>query len=108
LDDLPSFKNRIYPADRFFKAMDALPPEDLRGVIPEPEKLMVPSGRITRVGISDEAVSGFIELGFEIQEGTERRVILTKGHEWAVWLLRSYLEKGSLEMHQKTETGTHS
>jgi hypothetical protein len=105
LDDLPSFKNRIYPADRFFKAMDLLPPEDLRSVIAEPEKFLSLSGRIIRVGISDEAVSGFIELGFEIQEGTGRKVILLRGHEWAVWILRSHLEKGGLEMNQKMETG---
>ena len=46
-----------------------------------------------RVGISDEAVSGFIELGFEVINGSQRKVILIKGHEWAVWRLRAHLEE---------------
>jgi len=54
-------------------------------------------GHIVRVGISDEAVSGFIELGFEIEDGTGRKVILLKGREWAVWELRSYLEEKEIE-----------
>ena len=42
--------------------------------------------------ISDETQSGFIELGFEFHNGTERRVVMVQGHEWAVWRLRSNLE----------------
>lgn len=105
LDDLPSFENRIYPADRFFKAMESLPEDDRRSAISQPERLLSISGRIVRVGISDEAVSGFIELGFEIQEGTSRKVVLLKGQEWAVWILRSYLEKRSLGLNQTTAKG---
>ena len=63
------------------------------------------SGHIVRIGISDEAVSGFIELGFEIEEGTRRRVILLKGHEWAVWILRSYLEEKGLELNKTSSKG---
>jgi len=102
LEDLPTFENRIYPAERFFKALDSLPEEDLGSVLSQPEGLLGTPGRIVRVGISDEAVSGYIELGFEIEEGTRRKVILLKGREWAVWILRSYLEEMSLE----TQTGS--
>jgi hypothetical protein len=105
LENLPSFENRIYPADRFFQAMQSLPKEELRSVISQPERLLSLPGRIVRVGISDEAVSGFIELGFEIQEGTSRKVVLLKGQEWAVWILRSYLEKRSLGLNLTTPKG---
>jgi len=93
LEDMPTFTNRIYTAERFFEALHSLPDEDLRSVVSQPDELLGASGRIVRVGISDETVSGYIELGFEIEDGTRRKVILLRGREWAVWMLRSYLEK---------------
>jgi hypothetical protein len=101
LDDLPTFENRIYPAERFFEALNSLPDEDLGSVISQAKELLNTPGRIVRVGISDEAVSGYIEIGFEIEDGTRRKVILVKGREWAVWLLRLYLEDMGAET-QKT------
>jgi len=92
LDDLPSFENRIYAAERFFNALSAFPEEVRRSMLPNPESLLEIPGRILRVGISDEAVSGFIELGFEITNGNQRNVIIVQGHEWAIWRLRLHLE----------------
>jgi len=93
LEDLPYFENRVYPADRFFDALEAFPEEVRRSMVPNPERLLQISGQIMRVGISDEAVSGFIEIGFEIINGSRRKVIIVQGHEWAVWRLRSHLEE---------------
>jgi hypothetical protein len=93
LDQLPIFKNRIYPADRFFNALADFPEDVRRSMVPHPEALLAVSGQIVRVGISDETLSGFIELGFEILSGTQRRIVLVRGHDWAVWRLRSYLEE---------------
>jgi hypothetical protein len=92
LDDLPSFENRIYAAERFFNALADFPEEVRRSMLPNPENLLETPGRILRVGISDEAVSGFIELGFEITHGNQRNVIIVQGHEWAIWRLRLHLE----------------
>jgi hypothetical protein len=96
LEDLANFKNRIYAADRFFEVLTALPEEIRRNVILNPETLLKPTGQIMRVGISDETVSGTIELGFEFVMGTRRQVFLAQGQEWAVWKLRSFLaDKGA-------------
>jgi len=92
LENLPSFEKRIYAADRFFDALSAFPEEVRRSMLPNPESLLEIPGQIVRVGISDEAVSGFIELGFEIINSSQRNVIILQGHEWAVWRLRLHLE----------------
>ena len=96
LETLPNFKDRIYPADRFFAALESLPPEIRRNIVSQPEKFLGMPGDILRVGISDEAVAGFIELGFEVEDAEQPRVVLTQGLEWAVWQLRSQLEEKPL------------
>jgi len=93
LENFDNFKNRIYQADRFFDALVSLPAEDRRSVVSRPEMFLNISGYISRIGISDEAVSGFIQLGFEIEDPAGLRVILIQGREWAVWRLRSQLEE---------------
>ena len=92
LSDLPQFENRIYPGDRFFTILADLPADIRKGVLPNPERLLAQPGQIRRVGISDEATSGFIELGFEINDGTRQEVVRYQGQEWAVWHIRSILE----------------
>jgi hypothetical protein len=109
LEDLPSFQNRIYPAERFFAALASLPEEDRRALIPQPERLLEVSEQISRVGISDEALAGFIDVGVEIRSGSQRRVMLLQGQDWAVWRLRSLLEgKSPAARGAKTSQGTYS
>ena len=92
LDNLPQFENRIYAADLFFDALDSLGEEVRRNVLPQPGQLLHLPGHIVRVGVSNETLSGFIELGFEIETTAQQVVILMNGHERAVWQLRSKLE----------------
>jgi hypothetical protein len=92
LEDVPSFQSRIYPAERFFVALASLAEDERRGLVPQPERLLEVSGQIARVGISDEVLAGFIDLGFEIRSGSQRRVLLIQGQDWAVWRLRALLE----------------
>jgi hypothetical protein len=92
LEELAGFQQRIYPADRFFTALALLQEDERRALVSQPERLLDVSGQITRVGISDEALSGYVELGFEVQAGAQRRVLLAQGADWAVWRLREALE----------------
>ncbi len=92
LDDLSIFSGRIYAGDFFFKMLKQLSPEVRNGVIRRPEQILSIPGHIVRVGISDEAISGFIQIGIEIESGTQRLIMLIQGHEWAVWRLHSVLE----------------
>jgi hypothetical protein len=97
LDHLPQFKNRIYPADRFFKALETLAEDERRQIVPWPENLLKSPGRVTRVAISDEVLSGHIEMGFELKENNHTRVVLFQGRDWAVARIRAVLEGETFE-----------
>ena len=101
LDDMRQFHNRIYPSDQFFKALDRLEHRVRRDVIAQPDQLLRYPGRITRVGISGQALSGFTELGFEIESATQRMVILMNGYESAVLQLRSKMDGRNPVRHRK-------
>jgi hypothetical protein len=92
LEDLSGFRNRIYPAERFFAVLASLPADVQRSLIAQPERLLEISGKITRVGISDESAAGLVEIGFEARSGSEQQVYLVQAQDWAVWRLRSLLE----------------
>ncbi len=90
LEDLTNFENRIYRADKFFKALDALSEEVRRGVIARPEVLLKIPGRIIRVGISDETLFGFIELGFEFEAVEQKKIFFIQGAGYLLILLGQY------------------
>lgn len=93
LDDQPEFAGRIYPADRFFMALDTLSPEIQQGVLAHPGAVLATEGVPVRVGFSDEVVADMIRIGVEMdtpQGG--RRILLGMGQEWAVWQVRMLLE----------------
>ena len=92
LEVISSLKNRIYPADQFFSALEALPKEARIEILEQPETLLAISDPVRRVGISDEALSGFIDIGFEFQENGSHRVLLVQARDWAVWQLSLLLE----------------
>ena len=92
LDSQPEFAGRIYPASRFFMALDTLPPETKRGVLPAPAALLAVEGTPLRVGISDEVNADMIRIGVEMDTPQGPRVVLTTGQAWAVWQVRMLLE----------------
>lgn len=87
LELFEGFSGRIYTADRFFQAVFSLPEDMLRDLIPDPELLLEQDGTILRVGIWNEAQSGYIRLGFEFRRQGEQRVLFARAREWAVWQL---------------------
>jgi len=97
LENLPQFANRIYAADRFFRALESVSEDVRRQGVPWPENLLKSPGRVSRVAISDEVLSGYIELGFELAEPTQTRVILFQGRDWAVARIRAVLEGETFE-----------
>jgi hypothetical protein len=87
LETFDEFSGRIYPVDRFFGAVFKLPAEMIPDLLPDTDLLLDQEGVITRVGIWNEAESGFIRLGFEFRHQDQVRVLFVNAREWAVWQL---------------------
>ncbi len=97
LEDFPSLKNRIYPASQFFEALAEQPEEIRRSILPSPERLLAQSRRILRVGVSDEALSGLVDIGLEFESEGQTKVMVLQARDWAVWRLRLDLEARSAQ-----------
>ncbi len=91
LEDIPGFEGHIYTGAVFFKALLSLPKDMISSLISHPEKLLAEKGRIVKAGISDEAESGYIRLGFQFNNDAGSKVVFIKGREWAVWRLNLLL-----------------
>lgn len=87
LDDFEGFKDRIYPADQFFKAMTDLSFDKINDLVEDPDILLEKSGRIIRAGIWNETKAGYIKIGFEYKYKSQTNVLLVNGREWVVWEL---------------------
>jgi hypothetical protein len=92
LDEQAEFAGRIYPADRFFMALDTLAPETQRGVLAHPGAVLAVEGIPVRVGVSDEVNADMIRIGVEMETPQGRQVLLSMGQEWAVWQVRVLLD----------------
>ena len=89
---LADFAAHIYPAAEFFTALNSLPESIRKGVIAEPEELLRITGRIVRVGISDRASGETVDLGFEVEDLDNAKVILVQGQTNDVRQLITVLE----------------
>ena len=87
LADMDGFSGRIYPANNFFDALFKLPGDIIPDLMVNPEILLKQDGKISNIGIWNEAENGYIKLGFEFEEKGGTQVVFIKGREWAVWQL---------------------
>jgi hypothetical protein len=92
LENHLKLKDRVYTVESFFKALGILPEEIQQNIIPDPDWVLNLPGRLLRVGISDEAISGFVEIGFEYEVRNGLKIKLMQAREWAVWRLHLYLD----------------
>ena len=98
LDQLSDFAAHIYPAERFFAALNSMTEEGQRSVVAHPEDLLRVSGRIRRIGISDTDIGNAVDLGFEVEDLDGPKVILVQGDRDDVRRLQRLLAYGSGSM----------
>ena len=94
LRDISDFQGTIIPSDKFFKTALTLAADTLSELIIRPETLMPDRGVFSRVGIWPADPTGYVKLGFEVQEPGENLVIFAKGRQWAVQKLIARLQEG--------------
>ncbi|WP_300460015.1 hypothetical protein [Desulfobacula sp.] len=87
LVDMDGFQGRIYSPQNFFNALFELPGDIIPDLIANPKALLRQEGKITGVGIWNEAKNGYIKLGFEFEQAGVKQIVFVKGREWAVWQL---------------------
>lgn len=78
LDQLGDFAGQIYSAERFFRALNTLSEDEKKGILDRPADLLAVSGRIIRVGISNQPMAGAVDIGFEVEDAQGAKVILTQ------------------------------
>lgn len=96
LDRMADFAAHLYPAERFFKVLNALSAEVRGRIVARPEDLLRVSGRIRRVGISDSPLADTVDLGFEVEDLDGPKVILMQGRYEDVRRLQHALEGRSV------------
>ncbi|MBN2319012.1 MAG: hypothetical protein JXR49_08040 [Acidobacteria bacterium] len=92
LEEWGTSPDRIYPADRFFYALDSLPEDVQAEILAQPEEILNAGGRLVRVGFPPQLQTVWVDIGFELDDGSQRQVIVLPAREWALWRLRSVME----------------
>lgn len=87
----------IYPADRFFSALNSLPKDVQTEILAQPERLIEESGRPIRVGFLSPSQTTWMDVGYELSDGSQCRVFILPAHEWAWRQLRTLLEQAPAE-----------
>jgi hypothetical protein len=105
LDQLSDFAGHIYPAVRFFAALNTMPGQVQREILDSPQNLLDVSGNIVRVGISSQPANGSVDIGFEIEGIQGTKVILIQGLAAHVHQLQWILQNQTQIMGQTAEGG---
>ena len=95
LGQLSDFADHIYDAENFFSLLNSLPEQVRKGIVASPEELLRVSGRIVKVGISNESMGSATALGFEVEDLQGAKVILMQGRTEDIERLRWMLESRS-------------
>lgn len=82
----------IFSIKQFFSALESLPEDVRTEVLAQPEQILNAGGRPVRVGLSPQFQTSWMDVGFELVDGAQRRVIILPAREWALGRLLSVLE----------------
>jgi len=102
LEEWGAAADQIIAADRFFSALGSLPSDAQDEILAQPERIINAGGYPIRVGFSPQLQTMWVDVGFEIADGSERRVVVLPAREWTLGRLRSILQNNSTESYSIT------
>jgi hypothetical protein len=92
LEEWGAAPERIYATSRFFSALSSLPDDVRANVLSQPERIINAGGRLVRVGLLKQTQPQWVDIGFELEDNAQRRVIVHPAREEAVERLRIVLD----------------
>jgi hypothetical protein len=99
LEDWGASPNEIVPAETFFSALSSLSVEAQNEILAQPERIFDAGGHPTRVGFAAQGRAMWVDIGFEIADGSQRRVVVLPAPEWTLGRLRAILQSAPAEQH---------
>jgi hypothetical protein len=108
LDEIDEFKNRIYTVAEFFTGLQGMEVYSRSKVFQEPSRFLQWGSRLKRVGISEIARSGWIRIGYELENGLKRETVVFELDEFLVYELMDQLNPGRESARSEKASGARS
>ena len=91
LDEIDEFKNRIYGVEEFFSKLQRMDTLGRAKVFQEPSRFFKWGNRLKRVGISEFSRSGWIKIGYELENGLNKETAVFELDEFLIYELMDHL-----------------
>lgn len=97
LEEWGALPGEIVSAEAFFSALRLLPSDAQSEILAQPERIFDAGGHPVRVGFAAQGRAVWVDIGFEIADGSQRRVVVLPAPEWTLGRLRALLQTASAE-----------
>jgi len=95
LDEIAEFKNRIYSAAEFFSGLQRIDVYSRTKILQDPARFLKWGNRLKRVGLSEFSRSGWIKIGYELDNGLRKKTVCFELDEFLVYELMDQLRPGA-------------
>lgn len=94
LNKIPEFKNRIYSVKEFFSGLQRMNEFSRSKILQDPDRFFKWGDRLKRVGISEFSRSGWIKIGYELENGLKKETAIFELNEFLVYELMDHINPG--------------
>lgn len=92
LEEWGASPGTIVTAETFFSALRSLPVEAQNEILAQPERIFDAGGHPVRVGFAAQGRAMWVDIGIEIADGSQHRVVVLPAPEWTLGRLRAILQ----------------